>query len=127
MIKQVSVMKRHPGLTMEEFINRYEGHHAKFGERLFTKAQRFVRRYVQPQRNPLTDKVVEGDFDVIMEIWWNSQEDYQEAMQGIASSGLIDEIRMSGEKLFASQNIPAFTVVEYDSNMGAIGRTNPGS
>ena len=127
MIKQVSVMKRHPGMTMQEFIDRYEGHHAKFGERLFGKAQRFVRRYVQPQKNPLTGTVVESDFDVIMEIWWNSQEDFEEAMRGIASSGLIDEIRKSGAKLFASQNNPAFTVVEYDSNMSAVARANPKS
>lgn len=117
MLKQVSMMKRHPGLTMEEFIARYEGHHAKFGEKLFGKARRFVRRYVQPETNPLTGEIAELDFDVIMEIWWDSREDFTDAMKGIATSGLLDDIRSSGEALFASQNNPAFTVVEHDSPM----------
>lgn len=117
MIKQLSVMKRRPGMTMEEFISRYESHHAKFGEKLFAKAQRYVRRYVQPEKNPLTGVAVELDFDVIMEIWWDSRKDLEDAMKAIATSGLIEEIRDSGQKLFASQNNPAFTVTECDSDM----------
>jgi hypothetical protein len=114
-IKQVSMMKRNPALTREEFISLYESHHAKFGEQLFAKAQRFVRRYVKPQKNPLTGEVAELDFDVIMEIWWNSQEEFEAAMKAVASSPLLGEIRKSGERLFASHNNPAFTVEEYDS------------
>lgn len=117
-IKQVSVMKRHPDLTMEQFIELYESRHAKFGEVLFKNAKRYVRRYVQPMRNPLTGKVEELDFDVIMEIWWDSQEELEAAMKGIATSGLIDQIRASGETLFASQNNPGFTVREYESPRG---------
>lgn len=121
MIKQVSVMKRNPELSMDEFIEMYEGHHARFGEKLFSKARRFVRRYVRPTTNPLTGEIVEMDFDVIMEIWWDSREDHEEAMKSIATSGLIDEIRRSGERLFASQNNPAFTVDERDSDMSSAG------
>lgn len=117
MIKQVSVMKRNPALTLEQFIEIYEARHAKFGEQLFRKAKRYVRRYVRPEVNPLTGAVAEIDFDVIMEIWWASREDQQEAMKGIATSGLLDAVRESGEELFASQNNPAFTVEEYESSL----------
>jgi hypothetical protein len=41
----------------------------------------------------------------------------QPQTQGIATS--IDDIRKSGEQLFASHSNPAFTVMEYDSNVGA--------
>jgi hypothetical protein len=117
MIKQVSMMKRHPDLTMAAFIDRYENHHAKFGEVLFAKAARFVRRYVQPQRNPLTGETAELDFDVIMEIWWNSQADFDDAMAAIPRSELLGAIRESGAKLFASHDNPAFTVLEYDTDL----------
>jgi hypothetical protein len=117
MIKQVSMMKRHPDLTMEEFIDRYENRHAKYGDILFTKAERFVRRYVKPMRNPLTGEARELDFDVIMEIWWRSQSDFDEAMQAITKSDLLGAIRESGAKLFASHDNPAFTVLEYDSDL----------
>lgn len=118
MIKQVSVMKRHPSLTMEQFIEQYEGRHAKFGEVLFKKARKLTRRYVQPQPNPLTGKVEELDFDVILEIWFDSEADLKEAMEGIATSGLIDQVRESGARLFATTNLPAFTVLEYESPVG---------
>lgn len=117
-IKQVSVMKRHPDLTMEQFIELYESRHAKFGEVLFKNARRYVRRYVEPMKNPLTGKVEELPFDVIMEMWWNSPEDMEAGMKSIATSGLIDQIRASGETLFASQNNPGFTVREYDTPRG---------
>lgn len=117
MIKRVSMMKRHPGMTMEESIDCYENHHVKFGEVLFAKARRYVRRYIQPESNPLTGDFVELDFDVIMEIWWDSREDFEEAMQAIPKSGLLDDIRASGATLFAASNNPAFTVVEYETEM----------
>lgn len=119
MIKQVSMMKRHPDLTMAAFIDRYENHHAKFGEVLFAKANRFVRRYVQPQRNPLTGETAELDFDVIMEIWWDSPEDFDAAMAAIPKSPMLGDIVASGATLFASSNNPAFTVVEYDTDLKA--------
>lgn len=114
MIKQVSVMKRNPALSLEKFIEIYEARHAKFGETLFAKAE----RYVHPEVNPLTGAVAEMDFDVIMEIWWASREDQQEAMKGILTSGLLEAVKESGEELFASQNNPAFTVEEYESELG---------
>lgn len=107
---------------MQEFIDYYENQHAKFGEVLFTKAQRFVRRYVQPEKNPLTGAIIELDFDVILEIWWDSRADFEEAMKAIPTSGLLDAIRESGRKLFASQNNPAFTVLEYETDLKKVRR-----
>ncbi len=119
MMKQVSMMKRRSDLTMEAFIDYYENHHAKIGETLFPKARRFVRRYVQPQKNPLTGQTVELDFDVIMEIWWDSREDFEEAMAALAANPeAVAAASESGAKIFASSSNPACTVIEYDSDMG---------
>ena len=38
-------------------------------------AQRYVRRYVTPEKNPLTGEVIHPGYDCIMEIWWNTRED----------------------------------------------------
>jgi hypothetical protein len=115
MFKQISVMKRHPSLTPAEFRANYEGRHARFGETLFANARRFVRRYVQPETNPLTGEVSEPDFDVILEIWWDSRADFEEAMRGVVSSPDLPAIRESGARLFASQNSPSFAVEECDT------------
>ncbi len=113
MFKQVSMMKRHPSLTMEQFIELYESRHAKFGEVLFANASHYVRRYVKPQKNPLTGETKELDFDVIMEIWWKNEAEFAEAMKALVTSDLLPAIGDSGKTLFASHDNPAFSVVEY--------------
>jgi hypothetical protein len=124
MIKQISIMKRHPSLSMEQFIRDYEDRHVPFGEHLFAKALRYVRRYVQPERNPLTGAEVELPFDVIMEIWWASRADFEAAMQALPQSGLLPAIQASGQRLFASQGNPAFTVIEYESSLDASSKSD---
>ena len=118
MFKQVSMMKRHPSLTLEQFIELYESRHAKFGEVLFADAKRYLRRYVHPQQNPLTGETKELDFDVIMEIWWDSEADFAAAMKALMTSDLLPAIGESGKTLFASHDNPAFSVVEYETKLG---------
>lgn len=93
MFKQISLMKRKPGLSMDDFIAQYEARHAKFGEVLFANAVKYVRRYVRPQRNPLTGEVKELEFDVLMEIWWASEADFNTAMKDLMTSPLLPESR----------------------------------
>ncbi|MFA7587836.1 MAG: EthD domain-containing protein [Novosphingobium sp.] len=119
MFKQISVMKRHPALTMREFIERYESVHAKFGEQLFPEARKYIRRYVHPEPNHLTGEVRELDFDVVMEMWWDSEDAYKAAMARLVSSPLLPALRESGTALFASHAVPAFTVEEYESPLPA--------
>jgi hypothetical protein len=121
MFKQVSIMKRKPGLTMEEFIERYESVHAKFGEQLFPEARKYIRRYVHPEPNHLTGETKELDFDVLMEMWWDSEADYQAAMKRLATSPLLPALRESGAALFASHDVPAFRVEEFESSTGGRG------
>jgi hypothetical protein len=117
MLKQVFLLKRRPGMTMEEFKDYYENHHAKFGDRFLTTARRYVRRYVKPQKNPLTGQVIELDFDVVMEIWWDSREDCLDAMRKLADGGLSKLIYEDEEKLFSTHDNRVFTVEEHDSDL----------
>ena len=118
MYKQIGLMKRKPGMTMEEFIDRYENGHVKIGENVFLRAKRYMRRYVQPLKNPLTGEVKELDFDVIMELWWDSAEDMAADMKDFTASPFVPAIRDSGNALFASADNPAFTVIEYETPRG---------
>ena len=82
MIKQVVFLKKRPDMTMEEFVNYYEQQHSQLSKRLGAKpplpnAQRYVRRYITPEKNPLTGEVIHPGYDCIMEIWWNSREDFE--------------------------------------------------
>ena len=73
MFKQVVLLKRRPGMTTEEFKHYYENYHSKLHERVgkgepfMPTAQRYVRRYITPERNPITGEVIDPGFDCL----WN--------------------------------------------------------
>ena len=123
MIKQVVFLKRRADMTMQEFMDYYENQHSQLSKRIGAKpplpnAQRYVRRYLTPEKNPLTGEVIESGYDCIMEIWWNTREDFEGAMKGLANPEHL-EARMADErKIFASNSNPVCTVEEYDSPVG---------
>jgi hypothetical protein len=123
LIEQVVFLKRRPGISMAEFLDYYENQHAQLSKKLGAKpalpnAQRYVRRYITPEKNPLTGEKLDSGYDCIMEIWWNNREDFEAAMNGLSDPRFL-EARMADErKLFASNSNPVCTVEEHDSPVG---------
>jgi hypothetical protein len=104
-------------MSLEEFRNYYENHHVKIVEKYMTSANRYVRRYVKPQKNPMTGERIELDFDVMTEIWWESKADMAAAGEKLAEANLYPVIYADEEKLFASHDNRTFTVEECDSDL----------
>ena len=117
MLKQVALLKRRDGMSMDEFIHYYENHHAKMAAKYMPLARRYLRRYVRPEKNPITGEIVELDFDVVMEIWWNSRQDFEETMKRIGEGEAHRLFYEDEEKLFNSHNNRVFTVDEFESDM----------
>ncbi len=117
MIKQVCLLKRRPGMTMDEFINYYENIHSKIAVDALKLARRYVRRYVRPEKNPITGEVVELDFDVVMELWWDSREDFEITMKKFGEGDLYKIVHEDEEKIFSTHENRVFTVEEYDSDL----------
>jgi EthD domain len=117
MLKQVCLLKRRPGMSREEFIDYYENHHSKIGERCMPLARRYLRRYIVPEQNPITKEVVEPPYDVVMELWWDTREDFETTMKQLGEGDLFRIIREDEEHIFASHDNPVFTVEEYDSDL----------
>ncbi len=123
MIKQVVFLRKRPDISMDAFLDYYENQHSQLAKKLGAKpslpnAQRYVRRYLTPEKNPLTGEVIDCGYDCIMEIWWNSRADFEAAMKGLADPAML-EIRMADEReLFASNSNPVCTVEEHDSPVG---------
>jgi len=123
MIKQVVFLKKRDDMTMQEFMDYYEGRHSKLSEQLdapppLPNAQRYVRRYVTPEPNPLTGEVIHPGYDCIMEIWWNCREDFEAAMKGLGNPEFLEARKADELQLFATNSNPVCTVVEYDSPVG---------
>ncbi|MCB2079263.1 MAG: EthD domain-containing protein, partial [Novosphingobium sp.] len=71
MFKQICFFRKRPDMTAEEFLDYYENQHsqlaAKMGrKRTIDKAVRYVRRYLQPELNPVTLEAHDPGFDCIM-------------------------------------------------------------
>jgi uncharacterized protein (TIGR02118 family) len=116
-LKLVFLLKRMPGMSVEDFRTYYEASHRKLAERALPRVLRYTRRYVQPELNPITREAIELPFDVVMEIWAESRADWDTMQAELAEGTLGAEIWADEERLFASHDNPIFTVEEADSQM----------
>ena len=120
MIKVVTLLTRKPGMSREAFIEHYESHHRKIGEKYLSGfASKYQRRYLQSAG--LREQ--EGDappFDVLMEIWYPDQDALNGAMAVLSTDEAQAEIVADEERLFDRALIRSYTVEEYESEMPAI-------
>lgn len=126
MFKQICFFRKHPDLTMDEFMDYYENRHSRLSERMgrspsIPNAVRYVRRYLIPEANPVTGEVIDPGFDCIMEIWWNSRADFEHSQRLIGEPDRLPSIKADEASLFASHDNPVCSVLEYDSPMGPNG------
>jgi len=126
MLKQICFFRKRPDMTIEQFMDYYENQHSQLSKRSgrapsIPGAQRYVRRYLVPEKNPVTGEVIDPGFDCLMEIWWNSREDFENSQRIIADPERLPAIREDELNLFASHSNPVCTVIEYDSPMGPNG------
>jgi len=75
MIKAIALIKRKPGLSMDEFSRHYEEVHAPLALRHFPVIKRYVRNYVS-----LPPGAEELEFDCITEFWYENMEGLQAAI-----------------------------------------------
>ncbi len=126
MLKQICFFRKRPDMTADEFMDYYENQHSQLSKKMgrapsIPNATRYVRRYLKPEKNPVTGEIHDPGFDCIMEIWWNSREDFENSQKIISSPDRLEHIKADEVKLFASHANPVCTVVEYDSPMGPNG------
>src|ERR1700761_9311427 len=111
MLKQICFFRRRPDMTQEQFMDYYENQHSqlfiKMGKkRSIDGAARYVRRYIVPEKNPVTGEIIDPGFDCIMEIWWNSREDFERAQALIGSPERLPIIMEDEKKVFATHSNP---------------------
>ena len=130
MLKQICFFRKRPDMTMDQFMDYYENQHSQLSKRQgrapsLPGAARYVRRYLVPEKNPVTGTVIDPGFDCIMEIWWNSREDFERSQAIISSPDRLPAIKEDELNLFASHDNPVCTVLEYDTPMGPQGEATP--
>ena len=126
MFKQICFFRKRPDMTLEAFMDYYENQHAQLSKRMgrapsIPNAKRYVRRYLKPEKNPVTGQVIDPGYDCIMEIWWDSRQDFENSQKIISNPDRLPAIKEDENKLFASHDNPVCSVIEYDSPMGPNG------
>ena len=126
MFKQICFFRKRPDMTMDEFMDYYENQHSQLSKKMgrspsIPNATRYVRRYLVPEKNPVTGEVHDPGYDCLMEIWWNSREDFENSQRIISSPERLPSTKADETRLFASHDNPVCSVVEYDSPMGPNG------
>ena len=120
MIKVVTLLTRKPGMSREAFIEHYETHHRKIGEKYLSGfAVKYQRRYLQSAGF----REQEGDeppFDVLMEIWYPDKDTLDAALAVLSTDEAQAEIIADEERLFDRDLIRSYTVEEYESEMPAV-------
>lgn len=80
MFKAMVLLKRKPGLTLQQFIDHYENNHAPLGVKYQTRMVRYIRHYLHPSPYPLDGTIVEAEYDVLTELWFEDKAAYDEGM-----------------------------------------------
>lgn len=111
-------MKRRPDITVAEFRDYYENHHAPLAESYSAGVSRYLRRYIEPQPHPETGPVEEPQFDVITELWFDDEKVFKSTLKYVTTTVMPEEIVADEKNLFDRSSFRIATVVERESGGG---------
>ena len=108
MVKGIVLVKRKPGLTLEEFRQQYEEVQVPLTLSLFHTIRRYVRNYVTTIAFP--PGVEEPEFDCITELWFDNMEDFQAMMD--ETGGAAVRAMAHSQKVFLDGAKTVYFLVE---------------
>ena len=119
MFEVMILIRRKPGMSMEEFVRYYETAHAPLGASKVPNMKRYVRHFLRPYGNAVygTDPASQEDF--VTELWFDDEADFQ---SGVAYPTAPETARIIGEdedKLFDKSSIRFYVVQESEPIMPA--------
>ena len=118
MIKMINLLKRHPDLLLDEFIDHYENVHRKIGEKWLSKyADRYVRRYLREVPESVYPAEMVRNYDVVMEIWFPDRKAFEDCFAVLATDEAQAEIRPDEDILFDRENMHFFIAEEHESDL----------
>lgn len=126
MLKVMLLLKRHPDLTMDEFIDHYETIHAPLGIANVSNIKRYRRHYLHPGPYPFGGVVDEPAYDVITELWFDDLAAFEEKnrLKELNQAG-FDAILADEEQLFDRTKSRLTFIEQHESEIPS-GGTGPG-
>jgi hypothetical protein len=115
MVKMVFMLKRRDGMSRADFIQYYESHHARLGEKYAPNAARYVRRFLDPVPGPWSKPA--DEFDVMTELWFANQREADRAMAHLSEPAIHEEIAADEARLFDRSRSRVYLITEHESVM----------
>lgn len=100
MIKAVLLLRRKPGMSREDFIAHYDQVHAPLTLQLLPGIAEYRRLFVNPGPSPFGHPDAQLDFDVVTEMTFASQADYDRTMAAMQDEGVARQLGDDQAALF---------------------------
>lgn len=106
------LMKRRPGMSIEEFRDYYENHHVPLASKYTQGITGYVRRYLNPQSHPETGPGGELPYDVITELSFADEATFKATLDYVTTAIMPDEIVEDEKNLFDRSSFKIVTYTE---------------
>tara|TARA_R110000850_G_scaffold9852_1_gene35725 strand:+ start:2554 stop:2898 length:345 start_codon:yes stop_codon:yes gene_type:complete len=103
MIKHFFLISKKPELSAEEFRAYYEAHHAPLIKRLLPMFAHYERHYLDRSQSRIDAAQAAPDFDVITEIHFATQADYDAFLAAVSDPDVLAQIRADEANFLISE------------------------
>lgn len=120
--KILLLMKRKPGITMEEFHDYYENRHVPLAMKYNDGSiSRYFRRYLTPLPHAESGTCEELPYDVISEMWFDDEAKFKAMVDYLSNTVMSDEIVEDEMNLFHRPTMRMSLVTECETDFAAAG------
>ena len=120
MLKLILLFRRKPGMSRDDFIDYYETVHAPLSVEKIPGIALYRRMYIEPGSAPFGHPTTTAGFDVVTELGFERQEDYDAAVSAFTSPALGELFYADMQRLFdLSEPQRAYFICEMDSEIPA--------
>lgn len=128
MFKVMYLLKRKPGISMEEFIHHYETSHAVIGKSIFDgRAIRYVRRYLRPMDDFIAAEAPLVTYDVAMECWFEDRAHFDAAVEASSEPNLLNLIIEDEMRFLDRTTRAAYVIEEHETELDSAAVVRPAS
>jgi uncharacterized protein (TIGR02118 family) len=121
MLKLILLFRRKPGMSRADFIDYYERVHAPLSVEKIPGIALYRRSYVEPGEPPFGHPTTEPGFDVVTELGFDSQADYDRAVEAFTSPELGSLFYADMQNLFdLSEPQRAYFIRQEESAIPAV-------
>lgn len=111
MFKMIVLLKRRPGMSIEDFVTYYETAHAKLGASyLKPHIVRYARNCLRAMPNPLTGEDIEPECDVLTEVWFPDRAAWERSMAVFSDPAVAARMSEDEDRLFDRSRTRLFLI-----------------